>query len=87
MTDQLLNRTVGASGHRVANSPIESLSDRELETFRLIGLGLATHQIGDTMKLSPKTLETYRDRIRSKLNLNSGTEMSGQSLIWIMENG
>ena len=55
--------------------------------FRLIGLGLATHQIGDTMKLSPKTLETYRDRIRSKLNLNSGTEMSGQSLIWIMENG
>ena len=69
MTEKLLNRTVG----RRPNVPtIDTLSDRELEVFRLIGRGVKTAAIAAQLHLSVRTVWTYRDRMREKLDLNDG---------------
>jgi len=63
-----------SSGGRVAPG-IESLSDRELEVFQLIGSGCATRQIAQQLRLSIKTIETYRAHIKEKLKLANGMEL------------
>lgn len=86
MTERMLCRTIGnADGLRT--SPIDALSDRELETFELIGQGLTTQQIAAKLHLSPKTVETYRGNIKAKLNLKNGTELARQAVQWVLENG
>lgn len=87
MAEKLLHRAVGEGGASVGRSPIDTLSDRELEVFRLIGQGLKTQDIATQMHLSVKTVETYRDRIRTKLNLCTGLELNRYALLWILENG
>jgi DNA-binding NarL/FixJ family response regulator len=67
-------------------SPLESLSDRELETFELLGQGMDTIQIAAKMGLSPKTVETYRARIKEKLRLRKSTELMQRAVQWVMEN-
>lgn len=68
-------------------SPSEALSDRELETFTLIGHGLKTAEIADRMQLTTKTIETYRTRIKDKLELNHAGELSRLAILWVLENG
>jgi DNA-binding NarL/FixJ family response regulator len=65
-----------------AKTPIETLSDRELEIFRLIGEGLKTSQIANQLYLSTKTIETYRSRIKEKLNLPNAAELLQYSIKW-----
>jgi DNA-binding NarL/FixJ family response regulator len=64
-------------GHRqqVEDSPIERLSDRELEVFRMIGQGQPVRAIAEAMFLSPKTIETHKEHIKQKLGLKSGNEL------------
>ena len=61
----------------------ELLTDRELEVFRLIGTGLSTREIADRMNLGVKTIGTYRDRIKQKLCLKSGAELTRRAVLWI----
>ena len=61
---------------------IESLSDREFEIFRLIGEGLKASQIAKQLHLSTKTIETYRSRIKEKLNLPNAAELLRYSIKW-----
>ncbi len=68
-------------------SPVESLSNRELETFRLIGQGMATKEIAKAMCLSPKTIETYRARIKEKLQLDDISSLTREATQWVLENG
>jgi DNA-binding NarL/FixJ family response regulator len=56
-------------------SAIESLTDRELEIFRLIGQGYGTKQIADKLQLSMKTVIFHRANIRTKLNLTTTSEI------------
>jgi DNA-binding NarL/FixJ family response regulator len=56
-------------------SALESLTDRELEIFRLIGQGYGSKQIADALQLSMKTVIFHRSNIRTKLNLNSTFEL------------
>jgi DNA-binding NarL/FixJ family response regulator len=58
-----------------AISPVEQLSDRELEVFELLGQGRGTRQIGETLHVSVKTVQAYCARIKEKLNLSSATEL------------
>ena len=60
----------------------EVLTDRELEVFRLIGQGLSTRAIAERMKLSIKTIGTYRDRIKQKLCLKSAVELTRRAVLW-----
>lgn len=56
-------------------SPLDGLTSRELEVFRLIGEGLSTREIAERMHLSIKTIGTYRERIKEKLGLKHYTEL------------
>ena len=61
---------------------IENLSDREFEIFRLIGEGYKTSQIAKKLSLSVKTIETYRARLKEKLNLNSSSDLLQYAIKW-----
>lgn len=84
ISDKLLGRVVGRQERSI--EPIESLSDRELEVFKLMGEGLTTEKIAETMHVSPKTVETYRARIKEKLGLSNITELIQRAAQWVMEN-
>jgi DNA-binding NarL/FixJ family response regulator len=80
---QWLRRVVNGTPARL--SPIEQLSDRELAVFRLIGSGLSTRDIADQLNLSVKTVESYRENIKSKLELTSATELVQRATLWLRD--
>lgn len=86
MTDYILNQFVN-SPEEPRKSRIDSLSDREIEVFELIGRGMITKQIAAKLELSPKTVETYREHIKMKLNLANGTELTRHAVQWVLEQG
>jgi DNA-binding NarL/FixJ family response regulator len=55
--------------------------------FRLFGEGVKTAEIAERLHLSVSTIETYRDRIRQKLDLRDGTMLGHYATRWVMENG
>lgn len=67
-------------------SPIERLSDRELEVFRLIGKGFSTSEIAEQLFLSAKTVETHREHIKEKLALAKKGELLRYAVQWCAEN-
>jgi DNA-binding NarL/FixJ family response regulator len=87
MAERLLHRTVGGVHDEMMGSPVDVLTDRELEVFRLIGQGVKTADIARQLHLSVKTVETYRDRIRQKLDLKDGTAMARYATQWVLDNG
>src|SRR5438045_3870141 len=62
---------------------IAGLTDRELEVFELIGRGQTTRQIGIRLNLGSSTVETYRARIKQKLNLENATQLSHEAVRWV----
>jgi len=64
-------------------SEIHQLSNRELEVFQLIGQGKGTRQIAEKLYLSIKTVETYRENIKEKMNLSSATELVHYASRWV----
>ncbi len=64
-------------------SPIERLTDRELEVFQLIGRGHGTRKIAAELHLGIKTVESYRARIKEKLKLEDGTQLLQQAIQWV----
>jgi DNA-binding NarL/FixJ family response regulator len=83
MSDRMLGRLVGGgAAPQVGQSPIEKLSDRELEVLQLIGKGMTTSAIADTLCLSIKTIETYREHLKEKLNLKNGPELVRYAIEW-----
>ena len=64
-------------------SGIKTLSERELEIFEMIGKGFSSRQIAESMFLSIKTIETYRARIKTKLNLTSSNELLQYAIQWV----
>jgi DNA-binding NarL/FixJ family response regulator len=87
LTTKLLKRTVGQVVEETNGSVVASLSDRELEVFRLIGRGIKTNEIALQLHLSVNTVETYRDRIRTKLDLTDGLELARCAMKWFLDNG
>lgn len=65
---------VVGSPRRDERLPVAKLSDRELRVFEMIGQGQATRQIADELHLDMRTIETYRARIKDKLNLKNANE-------------
>lgn len=70
-----------------SESPIDTLSDRELEVFELTGKGNSTREIAEKLHLSVKTVESYRGRIKSKLNLENATELMVHAVKWVENEG
>jgi DNA-binding NarL/FixJ family response regulator len=84
MAERLLEKAAGG-GAAENKSPVDQLSDRELEIFKLIGLGLRPHKIADELQLSIKTVETYYSRLKQKLNAKDATELLQLAIAWHKE--
>jgi len=82
MSSRILRKIVGG-GVEVESSPIDRLSDRELEVFTLLGQGHGTRQISEQLHLSIKTIETYRSHIKEKLDLADSTELLQHAIQWV----
>ncbi len=83
MTARCLRRKTDAETED--RDPTEKLSDRELTVFELIGRGLSTREIASHLQLSVKTIETYREHIKSKLKLAGASELSRDAARWVFE--
>jgi len=61
---------------------IDRLTDRELQVFRLLGDGISTKEIAQQLSLSVKTIESYRENLKVKLNLLSGAQLTQRAIQW-----
>ncbi len=84
MSKRLL-QTTAQDKLKTTASPVERLSDRELEVYELIGRGNRTVEIAEFLHLSVKTVETYRSHIKRKLNLTSSAALTRSAVQWTLE--
>ena len=63
-------------------SPVEQLSDRELEVFELLGKGQGTRQIAESLRVSIKTVQAYCMRIKEKLQIANATDLLREAFRW-----
>ncbi|MGO8700231.1 MAG: response regulator transcription factor [Limisphaerales bacterium] len=72
------------SGHRpeMAQSPVQTLTDREFEIFQLIGQGLGTKELAGHLHVSPKTVEVHRANIKAKLKIKNMNELIRFAVRW-----
>ena len=86
VSPQVSARLVDAvSGRRPrgSTSPIEKLSDREFEVFRLLGSGKNTKEVAKALNLSPKTVDVHRGRIKEKLQLKDASSLIHHAVRWV----
>ena len=76
----ILSRMLGKSKGAIRS--LEVLSDRELQVFDLVGQGFGTRQIAEQLGLDVKTVETYRSRIKEKLELRDASELLRKAIAW-----
>jgi DNA-binding NarL/FixJ family response regulator len=84
-TERMVQLAVGSKSH-TGQSPVERLTDREIEIFQMIGQGLTTRQIAGKLGLSPKTVDAHRERIKQRLELKNVTELTKHAVQWVLEN-
>ncbi|MCA9019823.1 MAG: response regulator transcription factor [Planctomycetaceae bacterium] len=84
ITERMICRSIGSDNYS-EQSLVESLSKRELEVFEQIGIGETTRRIARKLNLSPKTVETYRENIKHKLNLKNASELTLYATQWVLE--
>ncbi len=77
LLENLASGTVELHGNEVS-----ALSNRELQIFRLLGSGLGTRAVATELRLSIKTIETHRQRIKEKLQLANGTELQRRAVLF-----
>lgn len=78
---------VAQAGKKSAASGIDSLTDRELEVFQCIGKGRNSREIAESLHLGETTVETYRSRIREKLQIRNAAELYQRAAQWMVERG
>ncbi|MCX7723530.1 MAG: response regulator transcription factor, partial [Verrucomicrobiae bacterium] len=66
---------------------VDLLTDRELQVFQLIGSGLTTREIAAELRLSVKTVEAHREKIKSKLGLKNASELVCSAANWVRSKG
>ncbi|MGA2797206.1 MAG: response regulator transcription factor [Thermoguttaceae bacterium] len=87
LTARMSNRMMhNLAGKPAETDPISTLSNREVEVFEMIGQGLTTQQIAGKLKLSAKTIETHREKIKGKLDLKNSAELNRRAVQWVLEN-
>lgn len=84
--ERVLSRMIKDPQETIKN-PIEQLTDRELQVFESIGKGMTVNQIAAALFLSNKTVETYRERTKRKLNLRTAAELMRYAVKWVMDQG
>ena len=82
MTRQMLHRIADTPSAKGV-SPVERLSDRELEVFERLGQGRKTKEIAHDLHLSIKTVQTYCEHLKEKLQLKDGTSLVRFAVQWV----
>ena len=82
MTTRLL-KMMAEGGKKLERAAVDRLTDRELDVYQLIGKGKTAREIATTLNLGLTTIDTYRARIKEKLNLKSGTELAFEATTWL----
>jgi len=68
-------------------SPVQQLSDRELEVFQMLGEGKPSRQIAEELQLTIPTIHSFRNRIKEKLQLKNSSELMLHAMQWVKEKG
>jgi DNA-binding NarL/FixJ family response regulator len=76
-----------AKGSAESPHPLGTLTDRELEVFRMVGLGLSTREIAEQLDIGMKTAETHRHNIKKKLGLRTSSDLVHQAILWVEREG
>lgn len=85
LSERLIFQAIQSTdGH--ARSPVDRLSDREVEVLAMLGRGLSTKKIAAELHLSVKTIETHRGHIKEKLGLRDSSEMVRFAIDWAAHN-
>jgi DNA-binding NarL/FixJ family response regulator len=84
MKERVVRQAVSRDGQQPAErSPVEQLTDRELEVFELIGRGLSTQEAAERLHLSVKTIDTHREHIREKLGHRHRNDLIRHAVLWV----
>ena len=87
MTERLVTQAVSGDDEAAGGDSVARLTDRELEVFTLIGRGKTTAAIASQLQLSVHTIDSHREKIRHKLNLKNGAELTQRAVQWVLESG
>jgi DNA-binding NarL/FixJ family response regulator len=85
LSDAMASKMIGQFVGGPTDAPVDSihnLTDRELEVFELIGLGLPTREIAQRLHLSPKTVDSHREHIKEKLQIDNATDLLKHAIEW-----
>jgi DNA-binding NarL/FixJ family response regulator len=82
VSTRLLDNLAGKPSARTV-SPVEQLTDRELEVFTLIGQATETREIARRLNMSGKTVEAHRAAIKRKLKLKTSPELTRHAVLWV----
>ncbi len=85
ITQRLVAQALGNRAH--FENPLDALTDRELEIFKLIGAGVSTSAIADQLFLSTHTVDTHRENLKRKLGAKNGAELNRQAIQSMLESG
>jgi DNA-binding NarL/FixJ family response regulator len=83
VTTRLLRSLSGGKANAKPGFPLESLTDREMEVFELIGRAKSNPEIATRLGISPRTVDAHRSHIREKLGLADGGELTRHAIRWI----
>ena len=83
-TQRLVSQALG--NKRESTNPMDLLTDRELEIFRMIGQGQTSGAIAEGLFLSSHTIDTHRENIKRKLGLKNAAELNRQAVQFLLEN-
>ncbi|MBD3344720.1 MAG: response regulator [Chitinivibrionales bacterium] len=84
MKDKLIHKMIGA-GTVNDRTPIDTLTNREIEVYQFVGQGMPTREIADKLHLSVKTVETYLARIKDKLHIANSRELIMHAMQWVQK--
>jgi DNA-binding NarL/FixJ family response regulator len=90
LTPRMQARAIQQMAGRAAGPglpPEAALTDRELEVYELLGRGFSTREVSKTLRISPKTVETYRGRIKEKLGLSDSAELLHRAVRYAQDRG
>ena len=85
LSRSLIGRALGTPAGDDPGTPVDRLSDRELQVFQLIGQGLAGKAIAARLHLSPHTIDSHREKIKRKLGLKNGPELQRAAMQWALD--
>jgi DNA-binding NarL/FixJ family response regulator len=86
IVESILGR-VAVDSPAIRKDPVSTLSDRELEVFTLIGKGTGRKEMASLLNVSIKTIGSYREKIKEKLNIKSSPELAKRAVEWVQSQG